>query len=443
MESQARTLRDRLDQRYAELETIAERINESNGQVGQLQAAITGLEVQRLVLESELRAARESLNQQARSIYMHGHTQQMNELAEMMDGPEPLPRMQVAQRVLQSTANAVARVTERQRQLDEVVAGLRAQVAQAQGLADTLEAQRQELERQTAALTDELAGTDPRLRALMAQIDAEDEAARRRAYEEWVRLYGEVGLQSPSATALAAVRWALNQRGKPYRWGAEGPDSYDCSGLTQSAYAAVGIAIPRVSRQQFFAGPHVRFGNLIPGDLVFYAHDPHNPATIHHVAMYIGDGLIVHAPRTGDVVRVASVWRSGYAGAVRVVGGVPDLGPLPPEDDPSIPEPGGPTPPKPPPTTPPSGPPPSSPPGTSPGTTRPPATVPPTTQPPTTPPPATPPPTTSPPATTEPPTTAPPTTTSPPPTDPPTTEAPTTEAPATTETTQAPETTAG
>src|SRR5918994_3238207 len=166
--------------------------------------------------------------------------------------------------------------------------------------------------------------------------------------------------------ARAAVRWALAQLGDPYRWGATGPGTFDCSGLTSSAYRAAGVGIPRVSRAQWGAGPHVAVANLLPGDLVFYADVPSNPATIHHVGMYIGNGLMVHAPHTGDVVRVASIWRESYAGATRIVPGVITPGlPGPPV---TAPPPTSPTPPTPPPMT------------TAPPTsTEPPTTAPPTT----------------------------------------------------------------
>ena len=122
---------------------------------------------------------------------------------------------------------------------------------------------------------------------------------------------------APSRVAAAAVRAALDQVGKPYRWGATGPASFDCSGLVQFAYAAAGLALPRTSRQQWSAGRHVAVDDLRPGDLVFWAHDPANPATIHHVGMYVGQGLMVNAPHTGALVRVDALRPSGYAGATR------------------------------------------------------------------------------------------------------------------------------
>ncbi len=122
----------------------------------------------------------------------------------------------------------------------------------------------------------------------------------------------------PSAQARAALLFALSQLGRPYEWGAEGPDSYDCSGLTQRAFASAGILIPRVAADQARVGQAVRLAELLPGDLVFYAYDTSDPATIHHVAMYVGGGLVIHAPQTGDVVRITPLWLDGYIGAVRL-----------------------------------------------------------------------------------------------------------------------------
>ena len=105
--------------------------------------------------------------------------------------------------------------------------------------------------------------------------------------------------------------------GQAVRWGATGPASFDCSGLVRFAYADAGLSLPRTSRQQWSAGRHVLVAELRPGDLVFWAHDPADPATIHHVGMYVGQGLMVHAPHTGALVRVDAVRPGGYSGATR------------------------------------------------------------------------------------------------------------------------------
>jgi cell wall-associated NlpC family hydrolase len=106
---------------------------------------------------------------------------------------------------------------------------------------------------------------------------------------------------APSQAAQTAVDTAMDQRGKPYEWGGAGPDSYDCSGLTQYAYRAAGIELPHSSRQQSTMGEAVARADLRPGDLVFF-YDP-----VGHVGIYIGDGQMVHAPTSGDVVKVSDV----------------------------------------------------------------------------------------------------------------------------------------
>jgi len=126
--------------------------------------------------------------------------------------------------------------------------------------------------------------------------------------------------QAPNQAAAVAVAVARAQVGKPYLWGAVGPDSYDCSGLTMSSYLAAGIALPRTAQQQWYAGPHVPLGALAPGDLLFWASDPTVPSSIHHEAMYLGGGLMVAAPHSGTLVRIEPLYLSGYVGAVRPTG---------------------------------------------------------------------------------------------------------------------------
>jgi cell wall-associated NlpC family hydrolase len=111
----------------------------------------------------------------------------------------------------------------------------------------------------------------------------------------------------PPGAAGAAIAFALKEVGKPYVWGATGPGTYDCSGLMLRAFQAAGIELPRVSRDQFNAGGHVPVREAQPGDLLFYATDPTDPSTIHHVVLYMGNDQMVEAPFTGASVRVRPV----------------------------------------------------------------------------------------------------------------------------------------
>lgn len=122
---------------------------------------------------------------------------------------------------------------------------------------------------------------------------------------------------APNAVAAAAITAAATRLGMPYVWGATGPSAFDCSGLTQWAYAQAGVRLPRTSREQYAQLPKVPLDQLAPGDLVFYATDVTNPATIHHVGIYLGDGLSLYAPQTGSVVKIGAVGYGRIIGATR------------------------------------------------------------------------------------------------------------------------------
>jgi peptidoglycan DL-endopeptidase CwlO len=115
------------------------------------------------------------------------------------------------------------------------------------------------------------------------------------------------------------LRAALSRQGKPYVWGAAGPNAFDCSGLVQWSFAQAGILVPRVADDQALAGQSVPVSQLGPGDLLFYRTEPSQPGYISHVAIYLGDGWMIQAPQTGmDVEVVPVVFGTQFAGAIQV-----------------------------------------------------------------------------------------------------------------------------
>lgn len=120
---------------------------------------------------------------------------------------------------------------------------------------------------------------------------------------------------APTQAAQIAVDTAYAQLGKPYRWGGAGPDSFDCSGLTMYSYAAAGISLPHSSRMQATMGVPVSRDALVPGDLVFFG------SPVYHVAIYIGNGNMITAPQTGDVVKIQSITAMSLSQARRVATG--------------------------------------------------------------------------------------------------------------------------
>jgi cell wall-associated NlpC family hydrolase len=113
--------------------------------------------------------------------------------------------------------------------------------------------------------------------------------------------------------AEKALAFARAQIGKPYVWGAVGPGSYDCSGLTQAVWKAAGVTLPRTTYDQATAGARVSLADARPGDLVFFYDD------VSHVGVYIGNGMMIHAPRPGAYVREESVYYDGESGIHSVV----------------------------------------------------------------------------------------------------------------------------
>ena len=124
--------------------------------------------------------------------------------------------------------------------------------------------------------------------------------------------YPSYTLPVVSNVETIALRYALKKIGDPYVWGATGPYSFDCSGLVMWAYAQEGISLPHYTGSLWNSGMHVSRNELQPGDLVFFFAD------ISHVGIYLGNGLMVDAPQTGQDVQVQSVFWSAYVGAVRI-----------------------------------------------------------------------------------------------------------------------------
>ena len=122
---------------------------------------------------------------------------------------------------------------------------------------------------------------------------------------------------APSSAAAAAIAFAVRQVGKPYQWGATGPDAYDCSGLVYAAYAAAGIHIARTTYQWRQDGPQIPLTQIQPGDLLFSAGSDGTPANPGHVVMYLGGGQIIQAPQTGEDVQIDPLDLAGVVVATR------------------------------------------------------------------------------------------------------------------------------
>jgi cell wall-associated NlpC family hydrolase len=173
-------------------------------------------------------------------------------------------------------------------------------------------------EAQHAKLLAEIASLSALSKAAGAEVAADHTALASQAGTELVsgtslEFKPKSRLPHLLSTTAVALTWAFAELGKSYVWGATGPNTFDCSGLTQYVWHQAGVAIPRVAADQDAWTVPVPLSQLLPGDLVFFGR-----TDIHHVGIYIGDGLMINAPHTGDVVRVSPIWWSDLAGFGRV-----------------------------------------------------------------------------------------------------------------------------
>ncbi|MFF4352761.1 C40 family peptidase [Streptomyces sp. NPDC001530] len=148
----------------------------------------------------------------------------------------------------------------------------------------------------------------------LSEMDRFEKSGAAKAQQKFMASGALSSVRRPSREGAKALRYAVRQIGKPYEWGAEGPKSYDCSGLTSQAWDHAGQPIPRTSQEQWARLPRIPLSELRPGDLVIYFPE----AT--HVALYLGDGMVVQAPRPGTKIKVSPVAANPLLGAVR-----PDL----------------------------------------------------------------------------------------------------------------------
>jgi cell wall-associated NlpC family hydrolase len=328
--AEAERVRATVDRMQAEIEALTEDYDANRAALDQAIAA--DLAGRRALEDSDaaVAAAQTQMDERARAAYQRGPISGIEGFLHARDWHEMLEVSVAVDSAAEADRSAIDTLTGQRARAAATGERLAANREGRQRLDAELAAQRTRIEQRVAAMTSYLARVDARVKTLVEQERQRQEAARRAAIARQLaaqaagavpavgwQVGGAAGPVTPATEAQAAqaVSWAMAQMGKPYQWGATGPDTFDCSGLVGRAWAAVGINLPRTSREQFLAGaPVQRLADLRPGDLVFFGA---TAATIHHVGMYVGDGQMVEAPHTGAVVRLASIGRPDLIGAVR------------------------------------------------------------------------------------------------------------------------------
>jgi cell wall-associated NlpC family hydrolase len=319
--SQADQLRARLDELTAREDRAQERLGYVRDQLAAASNASIGTEQELEVLLGDASTTAATEVNRIRALYMTGGAPALystvlggTDISDVLSRVATVRQVMTADAAHRSDAAAAVRRTSDLHERLATVAQTRAQLA---GRASALLATVQGLQQ---AQRQALRAANTQVKQLADALAAQREQAARDAA---ARSLGSLGLLDGPRPAAgnpygdAAIAAALSKLGRPYVWGAEGPDTFDCSGLVQWSYAQAGLSLPRLADDQYFAATPVPLSDLKPGDLLVYAYDVHDASTIHHITMYLGNGQMVHAPHTGDVVRVAPVYLDGLYGAAR------------------------------------------------------------------------------------------------------------------------------
>ncbi|MEU6809127.1 NlpC/P60 family protein [Streptomyces sp. NPDC046831] len=302
----------RVDGLYREAEAATEKYNGAKESADAAERRLRTLRDRAARTEQELNSAREALGSVAAAQYREGGLDPTLRLMLSDDPGRYLDGAALAERAGDRRAAAVARVRGYLREIERLRGTARVESA-------SLRSRQAELERHKKTVTGKLGEA----RRLLARLSAGQRAAIGRDGDPGrsTRAVGGTrdGLgtpgsaQAPTPRAAAAVAYAYQKLGSPYVWGATGPDAFDCSGLVQAAYRSAGVALPRTTYAQIGAGRRVSRSDLLSGDLVFFY------SGVSHVGIYVGDGLMIHAPNPSAPVRVAPIDEMPFSGATRVV----------------------------------------------------------------------------------------------------------------------------
>ncbi|WP_431678175.1 NlpC/P60 family protein [Kitasatospora sp. KL5] len=302
-------VKSRVDRLYDEAEQASERANAAQEEQRRLQDEATHLQEQVATGQEELNGLYTDLATAAAAQYRDGGLDPAVRLMLESDPAAYLTRARALDQAAGRQGETLHRVLERQRRLDQRRAEATSKLAELEDVRRSLAASKEEIRQRLGDAQRLLGGLTAAERARLAEDD--DAAAARRAARgpERPDLGDRPASSGRAATALAA---AISKIGSPYVYGSTGPRTFDCSGLMYWSWRQAGVSLPRTSQAQANAGRRVSLSEAQPGDLVIFYRD------MHHVGMYAGGGVVVHAPYPGARVRYESVNAMPVSGVVRV-----------------------------------------------------------------------------------------------------------------------------
>jgi len=310
---QKQQLEQQVEQLDNQISTVMNEIQDNEKDIKQIQSDITKVQKEVSDSENKLSTQQELFNERLRAMYMSGSDSYINVLLEADGIGDFISKVEAVRTVITydqkvmselkaAKAELDSKKTELQAKNDKVVATK----VENQKKLDSLNSNKKDLDKKLAALQTYASVSDGTSKTVAVAVSSVNTV--RESASTYVPSRGSADISSS-----AIVAYASNFIGTPYQWGGNGPSTFDCSGFTSYVFRHFGISLPRTAAGQQGAGVAVAKSDLQPGDLVFFG----SPA--FHVGIYVGGGCYIHAPRTGDVVKISSLSsRSDYSGARRV-----------------------------------------------------------------------------------------------------------------------------
>jgi cell wall-associated NlpC family hydrolase len=326
----------KLDDLSTQLELRAEELGQVESQLEKTRASIAKTERELDRAERDLADSQDQLANRAASMYRNGRLDPLAFFVGVTDFADLLTRVELFRRIGRQDADTVSSVRNAKHRVELA----KSRLEQRESEQSELRVQARGKQDQVAEALENQKSYLSSIRADVSRLIAEERKRQERIAAERARRLAaalraqqqahkdtsapQIDVSKLGGAHAGVVLVAMKYLGVPYVWGGASPTGFDCSGLVQYCYSQVGIQVPRTARDQYYAGskiPANRLDLLQPGDLVFFAYN-NDPEQIHHVGIYAGGGTYIHAPQTGDVVRVSSLQerissRGDYVGACR------------------------------------------------------------------------------------------------------------------------------
>jgi len=317
-QAQADRIRQELDSLGEELERLNTEYFAESAKLAAIEQSLTDTRERLRWFEAEFEAQRQILNDRVANIYKHGDIEPLDAIINNKSFSEVYTRLTMLLKISEQDAKLLEQLRDQKLKVETAKNALDQLRAQQQEITAELEGRKKAIEAKIQEETELLASIDEQTRAILEQEAIRQQQEQQRLADRLISKSGnsrdKISIE-PGTIGFEAIQYL----GVPYVWGGENPSiGLDCSGLVLVVFRKFGVELPHYSRAQAKLGAAVSYGDLQPGDLVFFG------KPIHHVGIYLGEGYYIHAPKRNDVVKISKLSdRSDFACARRIISVLP------------------------------------------------------------------------------------------------------------------------